>query len=80
MNKDAVLKLIYKELDHINDNNIDLKPETDMTTDLNVDSVSVMDLMFSLEEEFDVVVPLNDLADIRTIGELSDLVIKLKTT
>ena len=77
MSKESILQVIYKELENINENNISLTADTDMTTDLNVDSVSVMDLMFALEEEFDVAVPLNDLADIRTIGELANLVEKL---
>lgn len=74
MNRNDILKIIYQELEKVNADHIPLKEQTDMTTDLNVDSVSVMDLMFAIEEEFDVAVPLNDLADIRTIGELADLV------
>lgn len=48
--------------------------DTDITTDLNVDSVAVMDLMFALEEHYDISVPLNELGEVRTIGELARLV------
>lgn len=55
-----------------------LSAQTDMTTDITVDSLAIMDLVFSLEENFDVSVPLNALADVRTIGELADLIQKIQ--
>ncbi|MBX9726384.1 MAG: acyl carrier protein, partial [Rickettsiales bacterium] len=44
------------------------------TTDLHVDSLAVMELVFALEERFDVSIPLNELGDIRTIGQIAQLV------
>ena len=55
-----------------------LTAESDMTTDVNVDSLATMDLVFALEERFDISIPLNALADIRKIHELASLVQKLK--
>lgn len=48
--------------------------DTDITTELNVDSVAMMDLMFALEERYDISVPLNELGEVCTIGELAKLV------
>ena len=56
-----------------------LSAQTDMTTDISIDSLATMDLVFALEEEFDISVPLNALAEIRTIGELAALVEKTKS-
>ena len=56
-----------------------LSAQTDMTTDISIDSLAIMDLVFALEEEFDISVPLNALADIRSIGELGALVEKTKS-
>lgn len=75
--KKEVLKIIFSELEKVNEQGIKLQESTDITTDMNVDSVAIMDLVFELEESFDISVPLNDLADIRTIGELADLVLKI---
>jgi acyl carrier protein len=72
--RDDILAVIYKELEKINRNKIEITEDTDMTGELNIDSVTVMDLMFTLEEEFDIAVPLNDLADIQKVGELTTLV------
>lgn len=74
---DTIVSLICTELDKENTDKITLSENTDITSDLNVDSVAIMDLMFVLEEEFDVSVPINDLADVRTIKELANLIIKL---
>lgn len=73
----AIVAVICAELEKVNDEKIDLSESTDITKDLHVDSLAVMDLIFALEEHFDVSVPLNDLADIQTIGELSELVEKI---
>jgi acyl carrier protein len=51
-----------------------LSETTDITTDLNIDSVAVMDLLFALEERYDVSIPLNELDDVRTVGHLADVV------
>ena len=77
ISQDSVLPVIYTELDRINERGIALTENTDITTDLAVDSVAIMDLMFVLEETFDVAVPLNDLADVRTIGQLAGHVERL---
>ena len=52
---------------------------TDLTRDVHVDSASIMSLVFNLEESFDVSVPLNELSNVLTIGDLAKLIVKLKT-
>jgi acyl carrier protein len=51
-----------------------LSEATDITTDLNIDSVAVMDLLFALEERYDVSIPLNELDDVRTVGQLAGVI------
>lgn len=70
----AILQTIFSELQKVNDENIPLTEATDITTDLHVDSLAVMELVFALEERFDVTIPLNDLGDVRTIGQIAQLV------
>lgn len=72
-----VLAAVCDELGKVNTAGIALDETTDITTDLNVDSVAVMDLLFAIEERYDVSVPLNELGEIRTIGELAALVQKI---
>jgi len=55
-----------------------LKSDTRILADTNLDSVSVMDFVLELEDEFDVTIPLNQLADVETVGDLTDAVQKLR--
>lgn len=68
---------ICGELQSVNHDKLTLGPDTDITTDLQVDSLVVMDLVFALEERFDISVPMNELSDIRTIAQLRDKIYTL---
>lgn len=65
---------ICKLLEPFNGNGIKLAPETDISTDLNIDSVTVMDFVMEVEDHFDIEVPLNVLSEIRTIADLAKVV------
>ena len=47
----------------------------DMTSsvveDTGLDSVSVMDFVMELEDEFDITIPLDQIAEVRTVGDLA---------
>ena len=43
--------------------------ETDLVTDLGLDSLKVMKLVESVEDSFDISIPLNILPDIRTVSD-----------
>ncbi len=42
-----------------------------------IDSLTVVDLMTELEERFDVAIPMNAMANIRTVDDLADTIIRL---
>lgn len=48
-----------------------LGAQTDIPAELNIDSVGILDFIMEVEDHFDVEIPMNVVADIRTIGELS---------
>ena len=48
-----------------------LDENADLVEELGLASVEVMELIEELEETFDIAFPLNDLADVRTIGDLA---------
>ena len=50
---------------------VDLDENTDLVSDLEFDSLKVMNLMEDIEDRFDISVPLNILADVRTIKDLA---------
>lgn len=45
--------------------------DTDLVTDLEFDSLKVMNLVEQVEDRFDISVPLNILPDIRTVGDFT---------
>ncbi len=55
-----------------------INPDTDITTDLELDSLAVMNLLMEIEEKFDISIPLNLIPEIRTVGDLVQVVDQLK--
>lgn len=72
-----IVGAVCAELAKHNTAGADLNEQTDIAAELAIDSVAIMDLAFELEERFDIAVPLNHLEDVRTIGQLADLVASL---
>lgn len=44
---------------------------------VTIDSLTVMDMVMELEDRFDVSIPMNLVAEIRTVDDLADTVIRL---
>jgi acyl carrier protein len=57
-------------------------PLTDATTfagDLEWDSLTVMDFVAAIEDEFDILITMNMQAEIETVGQLVDAVERLRS-
>lgn len=54
-----------------------LTEDTRFAGDLELDSLTVMDLVAGIEDEWDIVLPLNMLPDLETIGQVADAVARL---
>lgn len=52
-----------------------IAPGTELGTDLNIDSVAAMDLIMEVEDRFHIDIPINQVAELRTVQDLADLVI-----
>ena len=56
------------------------KPITGQTViakDLAIDSLAIMDMVMELEDRFDISIPMNVVAEIHTVDELADTILKL---
>lgn len=69
-----ILSFLYGELEPLCPEGVELDEDTDLVMRLDLDSTAVIDLVMELEDEFGVVIPLNALADVRTVGELARVV------
>ncbi len=49
---------------------------TELTSQLALDSLKVMDLVVAAEDKFDISIPISSLADVKTVGDFALLVQK----
>jgi acyl carrier protein len=69
-----IFNSLCKLLMPFNSSGIELKPETDISADLSIDSVTVMDFVMEVEDHFDIEIPLNILSETRTMKDLVKVV------
>lgn len=62
-----------------NKKGVALTEATTFAGDLEWDSLTVMDFVAAIEDEFDIIITMNMQAEIETVGQLVDAVAKLKT-
>lgn len=53
-------------------------PETNIVHDLGLDSLAVMNFVMTLEDRFDVSIPMDRLVGIETVGDLAAVIADLK--
>jgi len=54
---------------------VKIDEDTVLQEDVGLSSLQIMELIFEVEEEFDISFPLNRLPDIQTVKELSEAII-----
>jgi acyl carrier protein len=67
---DLVFRKACDFLKPYNGENITLSMDTDITGDLEIDSVAVLDLIMEVEDTYGISIPMNRITRIRTIGDL----------
>jgi len=71
----AVLRLAQDYCDTHN-KSLRVSESTDLIDEIGLTSLDVMELIESLEDEFDIALPINDLAEVRTVGDLVEVAVK----
>ncbi len=64
-------------VDTFNKKGVPVTPDTRFQQDLEWDSLTVLDFVASIEDEFDIIISMNMQAEIETVGQLADTVRKL---
>ena len=62
-----------------NKKGVELGESTTFAGDLEWDSLTVMDFVAAIEDEFDILITMNMQAEIETVGQLVDAVEELRT-
>jgi len=73
-NTTEIFEKIREIMVPFNQKAVSIKTSTTFATDLELDSLSVMDLLAAIEDHFDVTVPLNILPDLETVGQIAEAI------
>ncbi|MDZ7629396.1 MAG: phosphopantetheine-binding protein [Parvularculaceae bacterium] len=75
---DLVFRRICALLEPLNHKGVKLTRDIDLVADLEVDSVSVLDVVMEVEDAYDISIPVNTISETRTLGELVDAIHAIK--
>ena len=68
---------VHEIIAPLNKKGVDVTDETRFAQDLEWDSLTVLDFVASVEDEFDVMITMNMQAEIETVGQLVDALQRL---
>ncbi len=76
--RQTIFAQIADQIAPFNKKGVALSEGTTFAGDLEWDSLTVMDFVAAIEDEFDILITMNMQAEIETVGQLADAVVKLK--
>ena len=80
MDRAEVDERIRKLIEPFNKKGVAIGDETTFAGDLEFDSLTVMDFVAAIEDEFDIIITMNQQAEIEYYGQLVDAVHKMQAT
>lgn len=78
MSRQTVDQTIRTLIAPFNKKEIAIEEGTTFAGDLEFDSLTVMDFVAAIEDEFDIIISMNQQAEIETYGQLVDAVTRLR--
>jgi acyl carrier protein len=75
---DEIFERVAEQIEPFNKKGVDLTDATTFAGDLEWDSLTVMDFVAAVEDEFDILITMNMQAEIDTVGQLVATIAKLK--
>ncbi|THG39878.1 acyl carrier protein [Sphingomonas olei] len=77
--RDSIFDTVKAQIEPFNKKGVTVTEATTFQGDLEWDSLTVMDFVAAIEDEFDIIITMNMQAEIETVGQLADAVAKLKS-
>jgi acyl carrier protein len=77
--QEDILHLLSQRLSSFANPSLEITPETNLITQLAIDSIKLLNLIMELEDHFDISIPLNALTDVLTVRDLANLVYRIKS-
>lgn len=79
MDRAAVDNQIREIIDPFNKKGVEITDASTFQNDLEFDSLTVMDFVAEIEDAFDIIISMNQQAEIENYGQLVDAVTKMVT-
>ena len=76
--RQQILDSVTAQIAPFNKKGVAVTEATTFQGDLEWDSLTVMDFVAAIEDEFEIIITMNMQAEIETVGQLADAVAKLK--
>ena len=76
--RQQIYDTVTAQIEPFNKKGVALSDATTFQGDLEWDSLTVMDFVAAIEDEFDIIISMNQQAEIETYGQLVDAVVKLQ--
>ncbi len=77
--RDETFAKVAELIEPFNKKGVTLSEATTFAGDLEWDSLTVMDFVAAIEDEFDILITMNMQAEIETVGQLVDAVEQLRS-
>ena len=75
--RDPLFARVAAQIEPFNKKGVAVDDTTSFARDLEWDSLTVMDFVAAIEDEFDILITMNMQAEIETVGQLVDTVARL---
>jgi len=70
-NYDEIVQLLCDRLSSLANADVNITAETNLISELSIDSIKLLNLIMEIEDAFDISIPINALADVQTVHELA---------
>ncbi len=77
-NRAEIFARVVELIEPFNKKGVEVGENTSFADDLELDSLTVMDLVANLEDEWDIVLPLNRLPELETVSQVADEIARVK--
>jgi len=77
--KEDILARVRGHLERIAGTDKEIHAETNIAEQFALDSVKVLDLLMDIEDDFDISIPLNLMADVQSVNDLAEAIYKVQS-
>lgn len=80
LRSEDIVRDIIERLSAVPELRAPVTPQSRIAEDLSMDSLAIMNFIMTLEDAYDVALPIDKLAKIKTVSELADLIVQLSNS